>query len=260
MTRETKKKTKINYKLNNFLFLSNLVIHANNYTNTKHIVIADTGATGHCNGVKNGINSKTILNPISVLLPSGGHMTSTHIRSLNIPSLPSDACTQHLFPEMKTTGLSSLVQLCDHGYTEILSHRCIVIRDKYDTIVMMRHTQPQRSNGMRIINLDNSRPPNPSFKHATPSFCQKQQQKYLAQFHHVSLGFPVKATLIDATNAGFLASFPGLTKKIIRKHLPKSETTCRGHMDQERKNLQLTKTKTLSTAPPIVTWLKKDSI
>ena len=44
----------------------------------------------------------------------------------------------------------------------------------------------------------------------------------------------------------FLSTFPGLTKQLVKKHLPKSETTVKGHMDQERKNLQSTK-----KVPPI---------
>ena len=75
-------------------------------------------------------------------------------------------------------------------------------------------------------------------------------KKDLAQFHHAPLGFPVKSTFLNAIDAGFLASFPGLNKKLVTKHLPKSITSHCGHMDQERKNLQSTKNKT-DSAPDV---------
>jgi hypothetical protein len=40
----------------------------------------------------------------------------------------------------------------------------------------------------------------------------------------------------------FYQSWPGLTAAAIRKHLPKSEATTKGHLDQSRKNLRSTKT------------------
>jgi hypothetical protein len=69
----------------------------------------------------------------------------------------------------------------------------------------------------------------------------------LARLHHASLGFPVKSALLNAINKGFLTTFPGLDANLITKHLPKSEPTVKGHLDQERKNLQSTKTN-----PPVL--------
>ena len=99
----------------------NMVIPPKNIVN-KNSVIADPDYSGHYDGTKN-FKSKPVLNEIIVLLPNGGHMTSTHIRSLNIPTLPPNACIQHMFPEMKTTGLVSIGQLCDHGCTATFSKK-----------------------------------------------------------------------------------------------------------------------------------------
>ena len=63
-------------------------------------------------------------------------------------------------------------------------------------------------------------------------------KKDLAQFHHAALGSPSKSTLLAAIDKSFLASFPELTRKLISKHLPKREAMVKGHLDQERKNLQ----------------------
>ena len=56
-------------------------------------------------------------------------------------------------------------------------------------------------------------------------------KKDLAQFHHASLGSPVPYTLLAAIDAGFLSSFPGLPTQIVKKHLPKSIQTGKGHME-----------------------------
>ena len=73
----------------------------------------------------------------------------------------------------------------------------------------------------------------------------------LAQFHHSSLGFPVPSTLLKAIAAGFLSSLAGLTPQLVKKHLPKSIHTGKGHMDQERKNLQSTKRSKANPLPPV---------
>ena len=99
-----------NYTLNDFLFLSNSVIPpANSYSNINN-AIADTGCTGHYAGTSQN-NKQLIHKPITVLLPNGGKMVSSHVRNLHIPSLPAEACTQYLFPDMKTSGLLSIGQL-----------------------------------------------------------------------------------------------------------------------------------------------------
>ena len=62
-------------------------------------------------------------------------------------------------------------------------------------------------------------------------------ERDLAEFHHDALGSPAKSTLLAVIDAGFLASFSGLTKKLVQKHLLKNEATVKGHFGQESKNL-----------------------
>ena len=90
-------------------------------------------------------------------------MTSTHTRQLNIPSLPPEACTQHLFPEMKTSGLLSIGQLCDSGCTAKFSERRLIVRNSRGTIILVGHRIPRGeknyTNGMWMVQLDNDTPP-----------------------------------------------------------------------------------------------------
>ena len=92
--------------------------------------IADTGCSGHYDAYNRDPKNALVVTPVNVLLPNGSHMSSTHTKHLNIPSLPPAACLQHQFPAMKTTGLLSIGQLCDHGCSATFSQHHLVIKKK----------------------------------------------------------------------------------------------------------------------------------
>ena len=60
---------------------------------------------------------------------------------------------------------------------------------------------------------------------------------------------PSKSTLLRAIRKNHLITFLGLTTNLISKHLPKSESASKGHLDQEFKNLRSTKTKNQPDIP-----------
>ena len=68
----------------------------------------------------------------------------------------------------------------------------------------------------------------------------------LVTYPHLALWSPVLDTLVKAIKAGYLTTFPGLTAQAVRKHLPKSIPTHKGHMRKARKNVRSTKS-TLTT-------------
>jgi hypothetical protein len=65
----------------------------------------------------------------------------------------------------------------------------------------------------------------------------------LMQFLHAACFSPAPATWIQAIQRGHFTTWPGLTAEAVRKHLPKSIATAKGHMDQTRQNTRTTKTK-----------------
>ena len=71
----------------------------------------------------------------------------------------------------------------------------------------------------------------------------------LAQWLHASCGSPNESTFIKAIQKGNFLTWPGLTPQLIRKQLPTSEATSKGHLNQERKSIQSTKS-TISINPP----------
>ena len=62
----------------------------------------------------------------------------------------------------------------------------------------------------------------------------------LAKYHHGSCGWPVSSTFIKAIENNHFTTWPGLDPQLIKKHLPPSIATNKGHMHQERQGLQST--------------------
>ena len=138
---------------------------------------------------------------------------------------------------MKTTGLLYIGQLCDHVFSATFSQHHLVIKNKRETTILVGHRNS--SNGMWVVQLGEQAQPHTTLPPTCNAIMLSDTiKKDLAQFHHASLGSPVPSSLLKAIDAGFLSSFPGLTTQLVKKHPPKSIQTGKGHMDQERKNLQ----------------------
>jgi hypothetical protein len=68
-----------------------------------------------------------------------------------------------------------------------------------------------------------------------------QLKSNAVKFLHAACFSPTTATWTKAINHGFFRSWPMLTAKTVRQHLPKSVATAMGHLDQSRKNQRSTK-------------------
>jgi hypothetical protein len=79
--------------------------------------IVDSGCTGHFLLVNtpclNKVESRT---PLTVRLPNGATMESSHTADLDIPELNAAASKAHIFAGMAHHSLLSYRQLCDEGY------------------------------------------------------------------------------------------------------------------------------------------------
>jgi hypothetical protein len=73
----------------------------------------------------------------------------------------------------------------------------------------------------------------------------------LAAYHHAAMFSPTIDTLVKAIDKNYFLGWPGLTSKLIKKHLPPSIATESGHMRQEKHGLQLTKLPTTAAAANI---------
>ena len=59
----------------------------------------------------------------------------------------------------------------------------------------------------------------------------------LTQYYGATMFNAVKSTIIRAINRNHFTSWPGMTSKLMRKHLPQRLATAQGHLDQDFKNV-----------------------
>ena len=163
--------------------------------------------------------------------------------------LSSQAKTANILPHLQSASLISLGQLCDDD--------CTVILDKYSLtatkngqVVLTGTRNPQdglwdvslttfNSNSTKS-NTTNTSPKTP-IERANIIIRKNQTTKELATYLHATCGSPAISTLLNAIKEGILQSWPGI-ELIKESDINPSIATTKGHLDQERKNLQSTRT------------------
>ena len=163
--------------------------------------------------------------------------------------MPTDATTAHILPGLANSSLLSIGQLCDHGCQATFTADAVSITRHNDEVLRGNrnlHT------GLWDIDLPPTIPPShsPSAVHAMHNVSEHSTQRDLVTFLHAACFSPVPSTWIDAIHAGHFTTWPGLTADLVRKHLPKSPATIKGHLNQQRKNIRSTKdTSPIPTTP-----------
>eukprot|EP00970_Alexandrium_tamarense_P017799 scaffold11398_cov137-Alexandrium_tamarense.AAC.1 len=191
------------------------------------------------------------VHPLTITLPDGQCIHSTHTCNLDIPWLPPAATKAHIVPGLAHTSLISIKQLCDNG--------CRVIYDDMACRVYYQHQlvwigQQEPTMGLWILPLQPNRP--------NASNMTAYQQQYeaanlelannaytmtskseLIKFLHQCAFSPTIPTWIKAIDNGQFSSWPGLTSAAVRKYLPPSPATDKGHMKRLRQNIRSTRPK-----------------
>ena len=80
----------------------------------------------------------------------------------------------------------------------------------------------------------------------------------LVQFLHRAYFRPVVDTCYKAIDAGYFTNLPGLTSMLVRKHLPASIETVKGHLRLTRQHVQSTRDHPTRTLPPPAHTLSYD--
>jgi hypothetical protein len=97
----------------------------------------DSSCTGHFLLVNapclNKVKSET---PLTVRLPNGATMESSHTADLDIPELNAAASKAHVFPGMANHTLLSVGQLCDKGYTFTFKQDTVTICDSRNSQIL----------------------------------------------------------------------------------------------------------------------------
>jgi hypothetical protein len=92
--------------------------------------IVDSGCTDHFLLVNAPcLNKVKYQNPLTVRLPNGATMDSSHTSALDIPELNAAASIAHVFPGMENHSLLSAGQLCNEGYKVSFKNASVTICD-----------------------------------------------------------------------------------------------------------------------------------
>jgi hypothetical protein len=203
--------------------------------------IADSGCSRHFFKTDAPCEHKHITTTnMTVTIPNGDPMISTHEAICPIPTLSKEACTTHIFPDLQSANLISIGQLCDDGCTVTFTEDTMKAYNKQQQLIITAPRDP--TTGMWNIPLPiPSVLPNHHIHIANGIIKRDTPINDLINFLHASCFSPTTSTFINAIKAGFLTTWPGLTVKAVRKYLSKSEATTQGHLDQEQQGIQSTR-------------------
>jgi hypothetical protein len=167
-------------------------------------IIADTGATGHFLTSDAPYYDQKAAQPgISVLLPDGSQLQSTHKAQIRLAQLPAQACEAHIFPKLASGSLILIEKLCDHCHTTVFDATTVTVRHR-DQIIL----QGKRSPITKLWSLDLPTAP------ATPAMNALVQNLNLADriaFFHAAMFSPTLSTWCSVIDTGHLTTWPELT-------------------------------------------------
>jgi len=206
--------------------------------------ILDSGATSHF-FVTNApvIDIAPALQPLTVQIPDGTRVDSSHTCALDMPQLPKEGRIGHIVPGLAGYSLLSVTTLCNAG--------CEVHFTKIDCTVTYRgrvvlYAKKCTRTGLWMIPINPTQHapvehiPTTTTAIAASATVPTMSKDELAKYHHQTLCSPPKITLLKAIKNNQLRSFPGLTYQLINKYLPPSTATDKGHMVRRSQGIQST--------------------
>jgi hypothetical protein len=183
--------------------------------------IVDSGCTFHFLLVNapclNKVKSRT---PLTVRLPNGATMESSHTAELDIPELNTVVSKAHVFPGMAKHSLISVGQLCKEGYIVTFKHASVMICDSKKSQIL--NGPWDLDTGLWRINLNqtNNHIPEP----IENSMYELRITGALVHYLHKSLLSPMKYALLQAVKDGHL-----ITARQNGRRYPKTFETHAGH-------------------------------
>ena len=225
------------------------------------ILKGDSGASNHYikdNAKSTLANITPIIGP-KVHLPDGNTIHTTHKGNLLI-SLPSKATQSYVLPSLSSANLLSLGQLCDANCTITLTKQHMHVWDYKKKLILIGIRN--ENDGLWDVPLPQD--PTTLFQQFNNSINQNTTDKQhsaniiirkdktssdLIRYLHATCFSPTTQTFLQAIRNGNFTTWPGLTPQLVKKYLPLTTATAKGHLDQERKNLQTTKTVQIKIEP-----------
>ena len=216
---------------NSKISLINWIDAPPNHPSNNMLAISDLGTNIHLSKQATNTMAPVIISTETTeRLPDGITMYSSHIATLQLPGLRNQAMHIHVFPKMKTAPLISVWFLCDNGCAITLENQEISVHKNGQEIIKGRRN---KKTGMWEVPLENQQ-----VESVTNNNMKKTSKTELVQHLHTALFGPTAASPINSIKQGLLKMWPGLSEKLIKRHLEKSRNMTMVHLYMRRQGIQ----------------------
>jgi hypothetical protein len=183
--------------------------------------------------------------PLTVRLPNGATMESSHTTKLDIPELKGAASILHVFPGIANHSLLSVGQLCDEGYIVTFKQASVTICNSEKARIL--NGPPDLNTGLWriILKQTNNHIPETIANNVYELLNTGASVHYLYKY----LLSPTESAMLQAVKDGHLITRPGLTEDSINKHLKLTPATAISHMNQQRQNIRSTSRTPIADQP-----------
>lgn len=204
---------------------------------TIHAANADSGTTGNFIAFKDSHLLSNVIptkDGITVYMPNGTSIKSTHTGILDLPDIPISARRAHIFDDSDLTAgsLLSIGLLCDAGLQVVYDKHHVKVYNDQKVVL-----QGYRDYISKLWMFDICHEPEEQQHHFTASV---NTQADRVAFWHAALGSPTLPTWLKAMKKKFM-DLPGITRDMIMRHPPNSTATAKGHLDRTRQGQRSTK-------------------
>ena len=172
----------------------------------------------------------------TVTLPDNSTITANKKGILPLSSsLTPKASTAHLLQDLQSASLILVGQLCDNDCRVQFSKQDMKVYKNNKLIITGKRN---RLDGIWDILITK----NDSIlrQQLNVILIKNKTKQQLAAYLHACCFSPSVTTFVKAIKKGHFITWPGLDATMIQKHLIVPVATAKGHLDQERKNLQST--------------------
>ena len=214
--------------------------------------IIDTGTSHHNIALGDGNPQDYVpytTNAPQVMIPNGTNITACAKYNLKLPNVSEQASATDVLPTFRHS-LISVGQLCDDGCTATFSkHGCTVYNKNKKPVLTGSRNPTTGLYEQDIIQRKNIHQPRyeipvpnqPTQQQSNATLPTKNLQEQIKYLHQCAFS-PTIRTWIQAVKKGHFKTWPGITVETIKHYLLKLEATTLGHLDQQCKNIQSTKT------------------
>jgi hypothetical protein len=221
----------------------------------KDTAIVDSGTTVHLNKETDDLKCTGPSN-LTVAVATGHLSQTTATAQLSFDTIRPEARIAHILPALQPNSVLSVKQLADNAYITIFHPHGIgvTVHDEKDVKLTLQQTallqgwrdrqglwQVALKPTVTNLNTDTIAMDRPTPTEVINNVYELPSTQELVAYLHAVLGYPTKATLLEAARRGFLATFPGLTIENINKFFPESVETQKGHMRQQQQGVRSTK-------------------